>query len=655
MTTKPATKVNSKGKTLYLSASGKSYSANNSQQVKTRFTNVGGQKVTVLKGGSKTYNGSPQGQVLGASTTETSPALTKLSIDNAQPVVSANTPSKLISELSIGLSKGQNITQDQINRARTSGASLLSAPSTVPSLTSPSSAPGTPSSNQTGVGGGGGKYSRYGLGDDDEPLVETPSYEDIQKQLMRDAQKQVNSLRKYENSLLQEQSQVNQENQRQNASVNTLTGLAGSSEANVTTQRVAQEGQRANQQIQAQVQTQIQSVLANVRKDARDLYQFERSESRLDQNQADARNKEAYTRAQTNAALLAGSGATVEGYAQTDPEGYQYLAQTLGGEDVVKAMFTLNRPQEQIVDKKIEGGKYIIAYKNPLDGKMRIETVDLGLPPQYTKTIDAGDRILAIPDNWSGDPSELITVNKGLTPTQQANGGTGGGTTTQYASDLDAIIGATKATITSKFGQETFENQMKRARSEADKINLVASVVLGKADSQTKTDFANQAVGIKQIDKAIKKLDEGVQTGVLQAGAQYAYNLVGKDFDPKIAEINQLITSAIQPYRNSVTGAAWGEQEDGEYQMLFGSTRYSPIELKQRLQGVKEILASKSATALNSYVNPIGYYSNPFESGQYAPQGNSGGVLRSPDGTQEVSVSDLSPAEIQEARNAGWI
>ena len=33
---------------------------------------------------------------------------------------------------------------------------------------------------------------------------------------------------------------------------------------------------------------------------------------------------------------------------------------------------------------------------------------------------------------------------------------------------------------------------------------------------------------------------------------------------------------------------------------------------------------------------------------------NGGGVLRSPDGQQEVNLSELTPAEIQEAKNAGW-
>ena len=113
---------------------------------------------------------------------------------------------------------------------------------------------------------------------------------------------------------------------------------------------------------------------------------------------------------------------------------------------------------------------------------------------------------------------------------------------------------------------------------------------------------------MKQIEKAIALLDSKVQTGAINNAKQYTYNIVGKDYDPKIAELQQLITSAIQPYRSSVTGAAWGAQEEKEYQSLFGSTKYSPSELKQRLEGVKEIMKDKTTTALNAQVNPLGSY-----------------------------------------------
>lgn len=533
-----------------------------------------------------------------------------------------------IKDLSIGLAKNNPITQADITNAQSGGASLASRSSSAAAPTSSTSAGGSSSagnptgSNQTGIAGGSKRYSRYSDTPTDSPAP-VKSVEQIQSEMSRGAQQEINALTQYYADLSKEQATINQGNDRSTASVNTLSGLAGSTEANVSQQKTTAQGQQAQKQITDQLSMQVQGVLSKIRTAAIQESHDLRTEARLDSATQEANRVTRLKEAQDNTKLLAASGATAEGYAQTDPEGYAHLVKQLGGEELLKATFTLNRPVEQVVERKIEGGKLIQIYENPLTGKSTIETLDLGLPVGYSKTIDAGDRILAVPDDWSGDPAELVTINKGMTPGQRqtaataAAKGVGGGSGGQYASDLDAIIGATKATITSKFGQETFDKQMARTRDEADKINLVASVVLGKADAQTKSDFSNQAVGMKQIEKAIKMLDEGAKTGVLEAGAQYTYNLAGKDYDPKLAQINQLITSAIQPYRNSVTGAAWGDQEDGEYQMLFGSTKYSPAELRQRLVGVKEILASKSATALNSFVNPIGYYDNPFESGQY--------------------------------------
>ena len=212
-------------------------------------------------------------------------------------------------------------------------------------------------------------------------------------------------------------------------------------------------------------------------------------------------------------------------------------------------------------------------------------------------------------------------------------GGMGGG---EYGNDLDAIIGTVLSTIPTKFGQQTFNQQIANARNDADRINLIAAQVLKGQPAEFKNDFRNQAVGIAQLDKAIAALDSGVKTGVLQNTAQYAANFLGKDFDPKLAEISGYITSAIQPYRNSVTGAAWGDQEDAEYQQLFGSTKYSPTELRQRLLQTKELLKSKSAEGLNAYVNPLGYYGNTFETGNLTPEINNA----TSQSTQPISGSE---------------
>lgn len=209
--------------------------------------------------------------------------------------------------------------------------------------------------------------------------------------------------------------------------------------------------------------------------------------------------------------------------------------------------------------------------------------------------------------------------DKALKQTTAPGTGIGTGGTGEYTSDLDAIVGSTLATINTKFGQQQFQNQISRARNDADKISTVASVVLKNAPAEVRNDFSKQATAVGAIDKALSELDNKAKTGFIRNGTQYLFNTFGKDYDPQLATIASYITSAIQPYRNSITGAAWGSQEEEEYQKLFGSTKYSPEELRLRLNNLKEIMASKSAEALNVYVNPLGTYDNYFEQKNNTP------------------------------------
>lgn len=205
-----------------------------------------------------------------------------------------------------------------------------------------------------------------------------------------------------------------------------------------------------------------------------------------------------------------------------------------------------------------------------------------------------------------------LAQNRGMSSGSASIATTESGT---YSSDLDALIGNASliAGQSGKFYLEEFGRRINMSRSDADKINTIANVVLQGAPAGIKNDFRNQADGIQNINRAIAMLEEGVQTGAIPATQQYLLNIIGRDYDPEVTEIGQAITAAIQPYRSSITGAAWGRQEDREYENMFGSTKYEPDELLTRLYGLRDILVNKSANALNSQVNPLGTYSNVFQ------------------------------------------
>jgi len=275
-----------------------------------------------------------------------------------------------------------------------------------------------------------------------------------------------------------------------------------------------------------------------------------------------------------------------------------------GLDELVKTIRTNGAPQD-VIQKVLSSGDINSAYESAGE----FASGGTGIIGEYNfykaQALSKGQNPVDFNTYQNLDANRKISIAKAGA---SSSSGVGGGSSTgiQYKNDLDALIGNAKSTIPTKFGQEDFASNIARARNDADKINTIATVVLKNSPALVREDFINQTVGIKQIEKAIALLDTKVKTGAINNATQYTYNLVGKDYDPKIAELQQLITSAIQPYRSSVTGAAWGTQEEKEYQSLFGSTKYSPAELKQRLEGVKEIMKDKTTTALNAQVNPLG-------------------------------------------------
>lgn len=483
--------------------------------------------------------------------------------------------------------------------------------------------------------------------------VPVKSEEAVYRDMYSRARGELDALGQLEKDLLAEQNVINQKNERSTQAVSTLSGLAGSTEADIQQQKTTAVGQKANKQIQNEVNLQRQQLLSNLRKSATEEARNLRLEARQSEQDRIASRAARQQEAQTMLTNMSASGLDLDEIKASEPDSYNYLVKQYGSETALRGAYTLNTPQDQILDKRLEGGKYIIAKQNPFTGKINVETVDLGLPTGYSKTIDAGDRILAVPDNWDGDTSKLIPIDKGLTPTQQAE--VGGGTQGAFTNDLDALIGRVPLIIPSENGKVAFNQAIFRARNDADKLQAVATVALKQAPSEIRNDFTKQAQAMNSIDKAINLIDSGTRTGILNNAAQYTFNVVGKDFDPKLAAIQAYITSAIQPYRSSITGAAWGDQEDQEYANLFGSTKYSPTELKDRLTRVKELMKDKSAIALSSQLQftPDVVNFGGTQTGTVTNQSQGGRIMVGTDGKQ-YDASELSEEELRQAQADGY-
>lgn len=556
---------------------------------------------------------------------------------------------------------GYNSGKDVINLGSSASYPTPSAPSAVggpvpgPTYNANDTSGKNSSTTSNPVASDTGYYSRI-TGEPIPTPITARTEDEIAADKAKQAQSIIDNINKYYDSQVAEQKTVNEGRTRGTNSISVLTGLAGSTEANIAADKTASLNARDIDKINNERAVQIGSILSKIRSEAVDEAKQSRLEARQNAQDILAARKTKQENAVKDLTALASAGTTLAGLKATDPSSYDYLVKTVGGEQLANAYMVMNRPKNDILSTTRVGDHFVQVYRNPITGATVAENIPIpgGLPTEYKSFTKMGDNLVAMPENWDGDvtklrtivgkPSESDLLDQAYKRAQtakiyadMAKDGGGGSGQGKYESDLDALLGRVPNLISSENGKVAFAQSIKRARNDADKIAAAATVILKNSPATVRQDFTNQTIGIKNIDKALAILKEGTKTGVLQNASQYAYNLAGKDFDPKIAAINAYVTAAIQPYRNSVTGAAWGDQEDAEYASLFGNTKYSPKELEERLTRVKEIMKDKSAAALNAQVNPTSDY-NPFSTGSAGDPYSS-------------YRSQLSPGEILVNRN----
>lgn len=231
----------------------------------------------------------------------------------------------------------------------------------------------------------------------------------------------IQSKKDYYQSLLGEQAGINDVRTRETNARAVLNGLSGSSEASTMVTETADKNSKANAKIRAEQNVALEEIYYNIQNSAKEEARQMREDATKSATDILTRKENSKTKAVAEVSTLAKSGFDFESIKTNDPETYNYLAQSVGGEAQLKALAVLNRPQESILDKRVEGGKYIISYQNPLTGKVRIESVDLGVPPEYTKSIDLGDKIMLVPDNFDPTKDKPIYIPKGVSPKSPSN------------------------------------------------------------------------------------------------------------------------------------------------------------------------------------------------------------------------------------------
>lgn len=253
----------------------------------------------------------------------------------------------------------------------------------------------------------------------------------------------IGSLDTYYQSRLKDQEEINKQRSAETNAQSVLRGLAGSTEAGGRAIATSEKNARANESILAEKQTKLSEIYTNIQKDAREEARNLLQDAKTNAKDTIARAEAKRAKAVENVKILAGAGFDLDAIRREDPATYQGLVKSVGDEKQLKAMFVINRPKNDIVGTPIRvGNHYVQMYKNPLTGAIIAENIDLpgGLPENYSKFEKikdaAGNEVLvAIPDNWDGDPSKLKKVGGGS--------GTGGGVGTgTYVKGANPVVDA---------------------------------------------------------------------------------------------------------------------------------------------------------------------------------------------------------------------
>lgn len=309
--------------------------------------------------------------------------------------------------------------------AAPSGYSAASSPLSAGTPTS--SAPGSTSAyggttqnnastySNTASGIGGGAYSRYGnqaYNSEAERYLSTftqpKTEEEIYQEETRRAQGRIDSLNRYYESLLLDQSRENEARSAEQNALSVMSGLAGSTEASTARMRTEGINTQANAKLQAAKNVELQNIYKEIQTEAYKRFQDERTNARQSAVDAVAMQGQREEKASKYIQTLSQAGFDLDKIKTADPRTYQGLAEAVGGEQMLKALYVLNKPKATIVDKKLENGRYIVVSQNP-DGTFKTDVLDLGLPPEYDQSADLGGQMMFFP---AGQPEKAIFVNK---------------------------------------------------------------------------------------------------------------------------------------------------------------------------------------------------------------------------------------------------
>lgn len=265
-------------------------------------------------------------------------------------------------------------------------------------------------------------YSR--LGPEPTPVV-AQTADQIQSDKLKAAQGLIDNTNKMYDSEIASQTTVNEGRVRGNNAISALTGLSGSTEANVTSDKVNTANQKELDAINQQRAVAISGILGKISDSAVAEAKQSRDEARQSAQDIQDYRLKAQTDAVSHLTELSkvGSGTTLDGLKSAlPPDEYDYLVKNAGGEDAVKAILFNSRPKSTVLGTpQVFGNQMFQAYTAP-DGTVKYESVPLpaGVNPQGIQSVEKTDKgvfIINKDGTWKTIPNSGANVTPKTTPT----------------------------------------------------------------------------------------------------------------------------------------------------------------------------------------------------------------------------------------------
>jgi hypothetical protein len=162
-----------------------------------------------------------------------------------------------------------------------------------------------------------------------------------------------------------------------------------------------------------------------------------------------------------------------------------------------------------------------------------------------------------------------------------------GSTAQNYGVSTQTVGDSASSIVNALFNVNAGSAEGQQKRDQAKVMQLVANgdiraakaLIMSRVTSKMSSGERDAQLDRRNTIEALEDMKESLNdyvvatgdTNIIKGGIEGLANKIGTTSDPRLAAIKTRVIQATQKYRNAITGAAWGEQEDAEYKTIFPS------------------------------------------------------------------------------------